>query len=428
MRSFWTFLATLAVVLLLPTVGRASGRGMVVKALILDPHDARTVYARTTFGLLATRDGGASWRWICERAVGTSETDDPTYVVTPKGTIVGATLAGIVVSRDGGCSFSFAGGRDAHPLTHLTMRPDGAIFGVAASKEGQPRLQRLVVSQDDAQTFAVAAGPSDPTLQIERVEIAPSDRVRLYLTGARGGGDDRTAAFFVSYDAAMSWVERKLDVAVPETARVVATVDPANADRLFVRTEGLGRDKVFVTTDAGKTWKRIFDSDVPLYALVLSEDGKRVFVSANDGVSTSPTDVFAFAKASSLYTTCLTMTGNLLWACGGMKDSFAIGTSRNGAKSFDVKLKVDLQDVQGPIECPAESAVAKECPAQWPDVRRKLGLPETDEKPRNVDPGGPALRGRATRTGRSRTGFGAMAGIALVGLAGYYVLKRLRRR
>ena len=111
-----------------------------------------------------------------------------------------------------------------------------------------------------------------------------------------------------------------------------------------------------------------------------------------------------------------------------MKDSFSIGTSRNGAKSFDVKLKVDLQDIQGPIECPAESAVAKECPAQWTEVRRKLGLPETSDKPRNVDPGAPALRGRATRTGRSRTGFGAMAGIALVGLAGYYVLKRLRRR
>lgn len=415
----------IVVMLSFPALARASGRGVEAKAIVFDPHDAKTLYARTTFGLLATRDGGVSWRWICERAIGMSEADEPTFVVTPKGTIAGATRAGIAVSRDGGCSFSFAGGRDTHPLAYLSMRADGEIVGVSAPKEGGPRGSRLVVSSDDAQTFGVLAGPSDPAVEVERVEVAPSDRARLYLTGARGSSDARVAAFFVSYDAAMSWVERKLEIALGGTGSIAATVDPTNADRVFVRTAGLGRDRLVVTADAGKTWRPIFESEVLVQALTLSGDGKRVFVGTNDGISTSPTDAFAFVKAAPARVECLNVTGNLLWACGGPKDSF-ISTSRNGGKSFDTKLKVD--DIQGPLECPAESAVSKECSAAWPELRRKLGLPELGEKPRNVDPGGPALRGRATRTGRARSPFAAAAGIALVGLAGYFLLKRLRRR
>ena len=345
--------------------------------------------------------------------------------MTPKGTIVGATLAGIVVSRDGGCSFSFAGGRGTHSLAHLSMRPEGDIVGISSPGAG---ASRLVVSTDDAQTFAVAAAPADPQVHLERVDVAPSDRARLYLSGARGENDDRAAVFYVSYDAAMSWMERKLELPLGSTGHIVASVDPTNADRVFLRTAGLGRDRVLVSTDAGKTWKRVFESDVPLHGLVVSDDGKRVLVGANDGLSTSSTDVFTFTKTSSKYAGCLAMTGNLLWACGGGKDSFAIATSRDGGKSFDTKLAAGLQDIQGPLECPAESAGGKECPAEWLEVRRKLGLPEIGEKRRNVDPGGPALRGRETRTRGSRGGFGAMAGIALVGLAGYYVLKRLRKR
>lgn len=117
----------------------------------------------------------------------------------------------------------------------------------------------------------------------------------------------------------------------------------------------------------------------------------------------------------------------LLWACGGPKDAFAIGTSRSGGKTFDTKLKADLQDIQGPLECAAETAGAKDCTAEWGEIRRKLGLPEIGEKRRNADPGGPALRGRETRARGSRGGVAAFAGIALLGLVGYYVLKRLRR-
>jgi photosystem II stability/assembly factor-like uncharacterized protein len=413
-------------------MARASGRFPASSAVIFDPHDAKTVAVRATFGLLVTHDTGGSWHWICDRAIGFSEAEDPTYVITPKGTLIGATSAGLAVSRDGGCSFELVGGQGTHVLSDLAMRADGELVGVSSvpAKGSMTAAwdNHLVVSKDDARTFAVSGGPIDPTLSVESLEISASDPVRLYLSAVRGEGEQRTAAFLVSYDAGMSWVERKLDLVGGETAAFVANVDPKNADRVYVRTEGPidTHARLLVTDDAGKTWKRAFDAVSPVIGVALAEDGKRVFVGARDGVFASPTDTLAFTKGSSIDAQCLGMTGSTLWACSTERSGFLVGTSRSGGRSFDARLHLD--EIKGPLECAPESSVAKLCAAEWPKLRRDLGLPEIGETSRPAGPGGPALRGRAQRTGRSRGGFAAFAGIALVGLAGYTILMRLRRR
>jgi hypothetical protein len=116
-----------------------------------------------------------------------------------------------------------------------------------------------------------------------------------------------------------------------------------------------------------------------------------------------------------------------LWACSSEKSGFFVGASKGNGGSFDPKLH--LEDLKGVLECPAESTVADECTAEeWTKQRRALGLPDANETPaKNVGPGGPALKGRQTRTRSGGNRFGAVAGIALVGIAGYYILKRLRR-
>ncbi|HVM69476.1 MAG TPA: hypothetical protein VM204_06530, partial [Gaiellaceae bacterium] len=319
----------------------------------------------------------------------------------------------------------------AHVVSDLAMRPDGEIVGITsvyakAGAEGSLYDDHLVVSKDDAQTFAVTGGPIDPTLLVESIEVTPSDPARLYMSAVRGEGDRRTAAFLVSYDAGMSWIERKLDLVAGETAPFIANVDPRNAERVYVRTAGPVdvRTRLLVTDDAGKTWKRVLESPSPLLGFALSEDGARVFVGSREGVSVSPTDTFAFTRGSAAENQCLGMSGRTLWACSTERSGFFVGTSRSGGKSFDARLH--LEEIRGPLECPPESSVAKECSAEWPKLRRELGLPEIGATPRSAAPSGPALRGRAQRAGRSRSGFAAFAGIALVGFVAYSVLKRLR--
>jgi photosystem II stability/assembly factor-like uncharacterized protein len=410
----------------------ASGRFPAASAVVFDPHDAKTVYVRATFGLLVTHDGGDSWRWVCERAIGLSGTEDPTYVVTPSGTIVAGTSSGVAVSRDGACTFSLSGGSGTHLLADLTTRQDGEIVAIrSVSSQASPGAtlydDHLVTSKDEARTFTVAGGPIDPTLRLESVRTSESDPARIYVSAVRGEGDKRAGAMLVSYDAGLSWVERKVELGSAETGAVIGMVDPKNADRVYVRTTGAldAKTRLLVTDDAGKTWKKIFDSPSPLLGFALANDGTRVFAGSREGLVSSPTDTFAFTKGSAAEMQCLGLSASALWACSTERHGFLVGVSKSGGRSFDAKLHLD--EIRGPLECPPESNVAKQCSTEWPKLRRELGLPEPDEKPRMTEPAGPALRGRAVRTGRAGSSRAAFAGIALLGLAGYFILQRLKR-
>ena len=405
-----------------PEPAHAAGRLPASNAVVFDPHDSKGVLVRTTFGLLSSRDGGGTWRWICDQAIGSPETDEPPWVVTPKGTIVGATSTGVVASRDGGCSFT----RSTEVLKGLVVRQNGELLGVASTAAGESRFDNhLLVSKDDAQAFAVDGGPIDPTLGVDSVAIAASEPGRIYLAGRRGEG---VGSFVASYDGGMSWLPRKLDLVAGETP-IVAGVDPANADRVYVRTTGEAvHARLLVTSDAGKTWRKVFDAPSETLGFALSDDGKRAFVGTREGVSSSPSDAFAFTKGSSIEARCLAASGSTLWACSTEKSGFFVGSSRTGGRSFDANLH--LEEIKGPLECPNSTTVAKQCVDAWPKLRRELGLPDVGDAPPSVGGGGgsPSLRGRATRTGRAVNMRMAAVGIALFGFAAYSALKRLRRR
>jgi hypothetical protein len=407
----------------------AAGRFPASSAIMFDPHDAKTAYVRTTFGLLATHDGCDSWGWICDKAIGLSGAEDPAYVVTPTGALVGNAPGGVAVSRDGGCTFSQVTG---HVLADLAMRTDGEIVGVSSvagtGMSGTAYDDHVVASKNDAQSFDVFGGPIDPTLSLQSIRVAPSDRARLYLSAVRGEGDRRTAALLVSYDGGMSWAERKIELDAGELVPLVAAVDPKSADRVYVRTSGDvdAKSRLLVTEDAGKTWRKVFDAKTQLLGFALAEDGSQVFAGAHEGVSYAPTTSFAFTKGSSAEAQCLALAGDRFWVCSTEKTGFFVGASKNGGRSFDAKMR--LEDLKGALECPPESTVAKLCSGDWPKQRQELGLPDPNEKVRTHAPAGPALRGRAVRTVAGKSKVRAVAGIVLVVLAGYYALKRMRLR
>jgi hypothetical protein len=440
----------------------ANGRFPASNAVIFDARDPKTIWVRVTFGLLVTHDSGATWHWICERAIGFSGMEDPTYTITPKGTLVGGTFSGIAVSRDNGCTFNFApgpGGNDAdaapppssdpkplrrarhhgvkaRPLSDLAMRSNGDIIGITStySKAGPDNTSlfdnHLMISNDDAALFAESGGPIDSTLLLESIEISESDPARIYLSAVRGAEPNRNGVFLVSLNAGMSWTERKIDLVEGETAPFIASVDPKNADRVYVRTHNAvdKPTRLLVTDDAGKTWKKVYEARSPLLGFAMTADGSRVFVGSKEGVATSATDTFNFTHGSSADIQCLGHGGGpVLWACSSEKSGFFIGASKGNGGSFDAKLH--LEDLKGVLECPAESSVGEECTAEeWTKQRRALGLPDANEPAsKNAGPPGPALKGRQTRTRSGGNRFGAVAGIALVGIAGYYILKRLRR-
>lgn len=411
----------------------ANGRFPASNAVFFDPRDPRVIWVRATFGLLVTRDGGENWHWICEKAIGFSGQEDPTYVVTPKGTLVGGTFSGIAVSRDNGCNFAFAG-PGTHIVSDLAMRPDGSLVGITsayqkAGPNGSLYDNHVLVSTDDAQTFTVTGGPIDPTLIIESIEVTPSDPARLYMSAVRGEGEKRTAAFLVSYDAGLTWVERKFDLLPGELQPYIAITDPKNADRVYLRTNGAAdaQTRLLVTDDAGKTWKKIYDSPSPILGFALLDDGSRVYAGNREGLVSAPTDKLVFDKGARNELQCLGAQGTTLWACSTERSGFFVGISKGGGRGFDAKLHLD--GIKGPLDCMPGTSVVKECTSEWPKLRRELGLPDPDDKPRKIG-GGPAMHGNSAppTTRRQQLGFAGLCAIGMFVIVGYYIMKRVRRR
>jgi hypothetical protein len=96
---------------LVTTAAQANGRLPGATGLAINPNDESQLLLGLTYGLALTRDHGASWTWMCEQQIeGNGGNVDPAIVVTSNGTLVVLSLTngGVLVSRNGGCSFERA--------------------------------------------------------------------------------------------------------------------------------------------------------------------------------------------------------------------------------------------------------------------------------------------------------------------------------
>jgi hypothetical protein len=352
----------------------ANGRFPASSAVVLT--DGDTMLVRATFGLLVSRDRGATFGFVCERAVGFSGIEDPPYVVTPSGAIVAATFEGVSVSRDGGCTWSFAGGGRKWIFVDMTMQPDGTLHAISSmySKTTDAGIRydnALFVSKDDALGFGQIGGAIDPSLLLETIDVAHG---RIYVSAIRGEGPDRKGVFLVSRDGGAKLEEHAVPLIAGERAPYIAAVDPKNVDRVYVRTAGDpgGASRLLVTDDAGKTFRVAYASKSPLLGFALSPDGTSLVTGGRDGLFASPTDSFAFEKKSSIEVQCLGWRGDTTWACSNEKSGFFAGATHDRGATFDKKIHLD--DLKGVLACAPETTVGKLCTPEWARVKRELGI------------------------------------------------------
>src|SRR5687768_10407944 len=79
----------------------ANGRMPATSTVHFRPGSTSDIYIGATWGLIFTSDGGATWRWVCEQAVGYGGEYDPDYVVTAGGALWATTLDGLRTTSDG---------------------------------------------------------------------------------------------------------------------------------------------------------------------------------------------------------------------------------------------------------------------------------------------------------------------------------------
>ena len=410
---------------------RANGRYPLADQIVVDPGNPAHVVARATFGLLDSDDGGHSFRWICETAVGYFGVEDPPIAVTANGSTVVASSKGISVSADGGCSWirnpGLTGTWYGVDVTVVPARPHEALALLSGFSDGAYTASNMKTI-DDGVTWEKVAASLGTSFLATTLEVAPSNPDRVYVSGKVL--PDGAGAMLRSDDGGQTWMRSSLDLTGAYSI-FIGAVDPRNPDVVYLRTNADDIGRVLVTSDGAMTWKEVWQAPSDVSGFALSSDGATLAVGGSSvGVSVASTTDYAFRKTSNVGVYCLTFWGDKLLVCTKEAiDDFSIGISDDLGEHFTPLLH--LSDVR-PRACAADAS-AGVCALQWSDIATTIGA---DAGTRPDDAGTPAGDDRATSRGcgcsltRPLAGRGdlLLIGVALVGARARGARARRARR
>lgn len=430
-----------AVVFMVTRSSPANGRFPAANQILLSPSNPDLVIARATYGLLPSFDHGATWTFLCEDALGLpqgADYDPAVGLTASQSLVVGLILpAGIEVSPDTGCNWTCAGGAlDGEAIADIAVRPNAPDTVVALTSTvfvddaGGGEHSQVFQSTDDGAQFAPLGVAIDPAVLVTTLDVAPSDPHRLYVSGGRGFGPTRTASLFVSTDDGATWTERSVPFDLMyESAVYIGGVDPSDADRVYLRTGGLGtsgegRSRLLVTEDAGQSFASVLTLSGQMLGFALSPDGSTIYAGGvEDGLFAGDRASLSFSLRSTLHVECLAARGAELWACSDETSGFFVGLSTDEGASFATKLV--RAGVKGPIACPAKASGSVACGADA-NAAQCAGAPFAQLCATvGCEPPAPPTACHCAAAGMGRP---AATGLAVFGFAGSLWVSRRRRR
>jgi photosystem II stability/assembly factor-like uncharacterized protein len=374
----FTPLAALAAALAVTSPALANGRFPAAQHVVVGPGAASDVVAlRVTFGLILSRDGGRTWRWMCEEGmfapfVPASNFDAPIEVAS-RGSVVWGYEVG-VRSTDDGCKADDLRGAQMHTFFDLTATPRGdAIFAIE-SGQGVPNA----VYRGDGETLEFRRlGAGVTNVNFDTIEVAPSDPMRLYVTGT----DVNTflPKLYRSGDGGANLTLLTPTTPGPADSWWIAGVDPRDPDTLFLRAPSGLRTDLLRSRDGGRTFARVASTNDPMLGFALSDDGRTVWYgSIAEGLFRSDDGGDSFRRVNPLPVLCLRQHAGALWACSDwVSHDFALGRSRDNGQTFEAMLRFGDNDrFLGPPVCDRRSEGAELCVERWPMMQRMLENPD----------------------------------------------------
>lgn len=359
----------------------ANGRLPAATGLAIHPTHSGELLLGLTYGLALTRDGGASWTWVCEQQIeGNGGDVDPAIVMTGDGTLVVLSLTngGVLVSRDNGCTFERATGPlERNRGADLTLDPSQpshvlavtTILDTTTDAENPSYQSRVVHSLDNGTSWAVlSALPAD--LLPETLEVAPSDPKRIYVTGT-ARSDPLEGIVERSDDGGLSWKRTTVELPRSSGSLYISAIHPSDPDRLWVRVPrrgdagGVLPTKLWLSMDGGASFQQVGDTQGGMLGFALSPDGERVaFGGPLDGLFVAPSNASqAPTKVSDMRVTCLRWRENALYACAIEPDTpFGLGMAADPTQGF-VSLWHRANTCRA--SCAPPSRVEMKCQAPW---------------------------------------------------------------
>lgn len=376
-RAFTQLIAfTLSCTTLLATIGggrraRANGRFPQAQAIESVPgSDGTKLFVRATFGVLVSRDAGASWRWICERALGYEGQWDPPIAVTKDGRLWVGLERGLVSTDDDGCSVQASSELDGEQIKDLTVDPNGeVVWAITGAPDRRGAVWRRA-SDRDARWERVGLVQED--VNPMTIEVAPSRPGRIYVTGQPYG--TIRGRLYTSEDGGRTL--RGDDNALPDSGPLfIAAVDAKDDRRVVLRQLHTTGSELLVTKDAGKTFASVLSMKSGMLGFARSADGRTYWAAsglAEHGLHRSTDRGDHFERMSDHGVMCLhAAPGGRLFAC---ENPFTLGAPALALSTDEGKTLraiARFTDIGGPVACDAAAAdaAASICGALWTGTR-----------------------------------------------------------
>jgi hypothetical protein len=387
-------LSGIALVLVASTAA-ANGRFPRAQRLIVDEQNPNVMALYGTYGLLVTRDAGASWRHVCEAATGAYAGEDSLLEIMADERIVLRTDTGLARSDANFCGYDAVLGSATEVLQDITRdsaSPNGLLALSTTLAADGAFVSSLSTSIDGGATFTPLGGVPADVLELGlTLDVAASQPELIYLSGFDDQGRGKLAKSIDRGESFLGFEITGLGVTAPPYIAAVSALDP---DRVFVRTDVFSRadndfearetadDSLYFTPDGGQTWHLALNKRGKLYGFALSPDERWVLAGFGDpvlpAIFVEPDELGLYRVAledlvlspdappwERIYdggVTCLRWTEQGLFACvaqdqSGFEMGRAIVTNFSLSDAAPFAPLLRLPDVR-PLECPAESAAA----------------------------------------------------------------------
>jgi len=433
---------------------RANGRLPATSTITFRHGHEADIAAGLTFGLLLSHDGGKSWTWVCESAVGYGGMYDPSYAFSQSSALFATTFSGLTVMRNG-CTF------DPTPeaksfVSANTIGPDGSLWWAAAqvtdASRGLTADFKIYRSLDDGMTLPVGVKPGaqdDVNVWWQSIQVAPSNAEIVYLSGYRfipnpaGSGTVRDHLLF-RRDINGVWTELLKTglTLMPNSVIHLAGIWNDNPAHLYARVELVDNtqsDALYVSTDSGATWTEIRRKATTISAFVAraaDAQGKHDLIAGTValGAEISHDDGKTWtALAGAPHMGCLVENAaGELWACTQNYDVVPVPSDGAGImKTTDLVTWTKVlryQDLTEAASCAAGTLQHDACVPLWCAVCAQLGCtasasyacPVPQEAPLTTPPG--------AKGGCCDTGAGPGGPLALALSVATMLLRPRRRR
>jgi MYXO-CTERM domain-containing protein len=388
-------------VLGLAATANANGRDPYTSTINFQRGNEQHIVAGMTFGVVVSKDGGATWQWMCERAVGYGGQYDPDYVYTSTGAVFATTFDGLKVMRDN-CTFA-----STPPGMTFASKveggPDGALYYAAADTADA----KIYKSTDDGMTFPLSANPGVPGDWWSSLAVAPSNASRVYVTGYRlVGQDPKIHLLFTSTNGGTSYMPMTMNLVGGGTMTVSANstieivgVSPTVDTTVYAKVtfeNGTMGDSIYKSTNAGTTWTKILSKNSNFgLAFLVRKVGTAISCVAGTRelgawVSTN-CDTNWTALTNAPHIGCLYQdTAGTVWAC---TQNYASPQLNLPSDEYGIMKSTDLttwtgvlkyQDIQAPVACAAGTVQEDQCvqrymdqQSQWCCLVPQLGITST---------------------------------------------------